>query len=76
MLKVEGLTKCMSDPDTIDDIKLLCLKRLPTLESTPEMRLGKKFFTTAYFLHDYNSKLEAEEAKKKAGEINNKFQDI
>ena len=54
-LKLEGLSQITSDPDLIDDIKLLMLQNTTIIKTKPEHRIMYKLLTTSLLLHSANS---------------------
>ena len=54
-LKLEGLSQLLTDPDVIDDVKLIMLQNTTIIKTKPEHRLLYKIISTALLLHNINS---------------------
>lgn len=80
-IKCEGLSKICDDPETIEDIKHILLKRMHLIQSEPEHRLIYKVISNMLLLHNFNSYKEAINSNIKVNEgevenINKKFEDL
>lgn len=58
-LKLEGLSQLSTDPDVIDDVKLIMLQNTTIIKTKPEHRLLYKLISTSLLLHNLNSSREA-----------------
>lgn len=75
-IKCAGLTNSMmKDPEVIDDIKHIALKRMSMVSVDPEMRLAYKLVSNMMILH--NSAEPIKQVKKEAlDKVNSKYTDI
>ncbi len=79
-IRCEGLANWMvKDPEVLDDIKHIALKRMSLVSVDPEMRLLYKIGTNMLLLHNTNTTkplAQSEQNVEKLNELNSKFNDI
>lgn len=77
-VKCEGLSKICDDPETIDIMKLICLKHISLVQIEPEQQLIYKIVSSMLMLHNVNTYKESLTVvvNDNINEINNKYSDI
>ena len=80
-IQCQGLSNLMlNDPDVLDDIKHIALKRMSMINVEPEYRLMYKIFSNVMLLHNANSaglrNDKASSKNSKINELNEKYTDL
>lgn len=77
-IKCEGMSKICDDPETIDIMKLICLKHISLVQIEPEQQLIYKIVSSMMMLHNVNSYRESLNivVDESLNNINNKYSDI
>lgn len=76
-IKCEGLSSAMiNDPDVIDDIKHIALKRMSCVSTEPEMRLAYKLVSNMMLMHNVNSVHVKPLSQEGLKNINNEYNDL
>ncbi len=79
-IRCEGLANWMTkDPEVLDDIKHIALKRMSVVSIDPEMRLLYKVASNMLLLHNANTSkplVQNESNQEKLDELNSKYNDL